>query len=1034
MKFQVLMLVGPTLFCVAARAQWEETPAGALLEASSERTFDALVGNDGEFSAASAAGEFSVRVEGEIELGLVTNNDVATIVSSDKDHYYFAVDNGVEHVIVSYENSNINLSISGLEPILVSDDLVFLVDEHGVARFRYGNLFVEDAFHREQEARFELHGSSLSIDIQLDEDAQFPLTIDPLITPASVFPGGAADFYGQGVATGDLNNDGRPDLAIGATGFPAGPGRVDVFFGQANGSLVFGFSVAPPSSEPLRGPDDDCGDAVEIADVIGDSRNELVFSCSDMANAGTTAVGRIFVFRQTSSGGFPPVSTLDLSSPTSFSSGEAVQRGQLVATQGRIAFIQKNSGNISVRTGTGGVLQTIPTGGVVASGTMPQLAPFRVLSSDTSLGYVVAGANVVRVFNPDGSVRASITPTGVSTETYVTGGDFDGDGDDDLLFGRPGNANVNGVTGAGQAFFRRNDNGIFTSTGITLPIDNGSTLQQNKGSAVGAGDLNADGCEDAVVCSAGQVSSRGACVVYGGRRSVSLIDGVLRASLFGEAADAQLGRMPEIAFANFSSSTADNALDLVVGAAHADTFDGHVYVAEGKPSNSAPTPGLFLESDQLNGSLGDGAHTVAIGRLNSDAFDDVLIGAPGALGNRGAVFIWFGGSGTSMNATPDFCMRGPEPQAGLFGAAVAIGRFRGPNHPASIAVGSPQFAEDSDPQNEDQGVVYVFNGPFSGCNLNADGPSPTTIISPLIPGIRFGHALANGADALLPVVLPGTQPPAGVDSLVVGAPGKGGTGLSLVMVIPSDGADATSQLFDSGARTFLGNGTECGGIGSHLAVGKFDGLNARSDVLFGAEECNNGSGKVFLLRSTSDVAFPVEMTTFAFTAEVASRTGPVVRVGNVVGDAADDFLIGAPFFGASNTGRAFLFAGSQTGQPTTAANFGTVTGASTGEAGFAMAGGTDIDNDGVPDFVVGEPRYDETNQANEGRVRTFFGSTGTGVVKRTFESDCAGCNLGSGMAMGDLNNDGFGDIVIAAEDEANGENFEGRAYVIFGQW
>lgn len=74
------------------------------------------------------------------------------------------------------------------------------------------------------------------------------------------------DADAQDVAIGDLNGDGKPDLAVANAGLPGDPGSISVLFN--NGSGAFGAAtVLPGLSGPL---------SVAIADVDGDGRNDIV--------------------------------------------------------------------------------------------------------------------------------------------------------------------------------------------------------------------------------------------------------------------------------------------------------------------------------------------------------------------------------------------------------------------------------------------------------------------------------------------------------------------------------------------------------------------------------------------------------------------------------------------------------------------------------------------------------------------------------------------------------------------------------------
>jgi len=102
--------------------------------------------------------------------------------------------------------------------------------------------------------------------------------------------------------------------------------------------------------------------------------------------------------------------------------------------------------------------------------------------------------------------------------------------------------------------------------------------------------------------------------------------------------------------------------------------------------------------------------------------------------------------------------------------------------------------------------------------------------------------------------------------------------------------------------------------------------------------------------------------------------------------------------------------------------------------GYSVATAGDVNGDGYSDVIVGAPYYDN-GQANEGRAYVYHGSaTGLSTTFNwTAESDQADANFGNSVATaGDVNGDGYSDVIVGAPYYSNDQTAEGRAYVYHG--
>ncbi len=99
--------------------------------------------------------------------------------------------------------------------------------------------------------------------------------------------------------------------------------------------------------------------------------------------------------------------------------------------------------------------------------------------------------------------------------------------------------------------------------------------------------------------------------------------------------------------------------------------------------------------------------------------------------------------------------------------------------------------------------------------------------------------------------------------------------------------------------------------------------------------------------------------------------------------------------------------------------------------GFSVSGAGDVDADGFDDLIVGAPR-DDNNGSSSGSARVFSGRTG--AILYHFDGDNKSDSLGFSVSgAGDVNRDGYSDLIIGAyKDDNNGKDDSGSARVISG--
>lgn len=167
----------------------------------------------------------------------------------------------------------------------------------------------------------------------------------------------------------------------------------------------------------------------------------------------------------------------------------------------------------------------------------------------------------------------------------------------------------------------------------------------------------------------------------------------------------------------------------------------------------------------------------------------------------------------------------------------------------------------------------------------------------------------------------------------------------------------------------------------------------------------------------------------------------VAGVGDVNGDGVADVAV---VNGAGNLGVGYVVFGSAGGFPASldatsldGSNGFAIGGASTNQAYFAVRGAGDVNADGFSDLIIGSPDA-AAAYVIFGRA-SFSASVGVNTLDGSngFQvSGAVGSWLGSGVAgTGDVNGDGLADVVVGAPmaSTSSGNNQAGKTYVVFGK-
>jgi hypothetical protein len=421
-----------------------------------------------------------------------------------------------------------------------------------------------------------------------------------------------------------------------------------------------------------------------------------------------------------------------------------------------------------------------------------------------------------------------------------------------------------------------------------------------------------------------------------------------------------------------------------------------------------------------------GLDVASRGDLNGDGTPDVIVGArenDDWASNAGATYVLFGPlqSGEFTLASADAEIYSPVADAKSGRSIEFLGDLDG-DKVDDIAVSEPTYTETGLTQ---AGRVHLI----SGASVTAGSWDITKLAwATLVGGAQFDYAgtdLQRGGD------VDGD----GEEDLWIGIAGDDNAGTDGGSIVLAAGPISGTSSLDAQVAKLLpeGAGHLIGGV---MAPGDYDGDGLRDLAVGDAAEDAVGAaaGAVYVVLGPVSGVVSLGSAAVKIDGNAAGDGfgSAVANSGDTNGDGLDDLLVGAPASTANDSGEAVLVETPLETGGAVAATTATFVGADANiDLGRSVAAGSDVDDDGVLDVLVGAPGWgSDKGQAYLARG-PFSGTIDLSESSlRSWIGQTEGAEVGTGVAFGGAVLEGGAPAILLPSAYADDAGIEAGALYV----